>query len=138
MGITRSSHFNSNDPEQMISAAKEAKSDLPWFRATVRRRLFLLATCIAAAIPANAHIHHSSDGTAVSWYPRDCCDDGDCHPISRIITVADGFLMTTEDGATLFVNSRSTRRQSLDNRWHICFGSRENPAIRCIFEPPSS
>ena len=43
-----------------------------------------------------------------------------------------------QDGTTLFVNSQKLRKQSLDNRWHVCFGSGEYPAVLCIFEPPSS
>jgi hypothetical protein len=46
--------------------------------------------------------------------------------------------LTTEEGDTVFVSSRMTRRQSLDNRWHICFSSSEEPVVRCIFEPASS
>jgi hypothetical protein len=97
----------------------------------------MLAACIAVAIPARAHIHHSQDGTSVSWYPLDCCHDGDCHPVAQIKPLVDGFVMTTEDGATLFVPLRKPRRQSLDGRWHVCFDPSEKPAILCIFEPRS-
>jgi hypothetical protein len=97
-----------------------------------------LTAYIAAFSPASAHVHHSPDGTSVNWYPTECCHDGDCHPASRVQALADGFLMTTEDGTTLFVNSQKLRRQSLDNRWHVCFGPGEFPAVLCIFEPPNS
>jgi hypothetical protein len=63
--------------------------------------------CIIAAIPARAHVHHGRDGTKVDWYPYDCCHDGDCHPVSRLKSLADGFVMTTENGATLFVPARN-------------------------------
>jgi hypothetical protein len=98
----------------------------------------ILTAYTAVFSPASAHVHHSPDGTSVNWYPIECCHDGDCHPASRVQALSDGFLMTTEDGTTLFVNSQKLRRQSLDNRWHVCFGSGEYPAVLCIFEPPSS
>jgi hypothetical protein len=97
-----------------------------------------MTACIAAVSPACAHVHHSPDGASVNWYPMDCCHGGDCHPVSRIRTWADGLLITTEDGTTLFVNSSKVRRPSNDGRWHVCYGGAENPAILCIFEPPNS
>jgi hypothetical protein len=117
-------------------------------RLDVRPRL-LLATLIAsistvaiacawAVLPAFAHVHHVPDDSIVSWYPRDCCSDGDCHPVSRIRALSDGLLMTTEEGTTLFVGPSNQRRPSHDNQWHICFGAHENPAVLCVFEPPSS
>ena len=98
----------------------------------------LAAACIAALAPAGAHVHHSPDGTRVNWYPSDCCNDGDCRPVSRIQALSDGLVMTTEDGTTLFVNASKARRPSLDGRWHVCFGAGENPTVLCIFEPPGS
>ena len=98
----------------------------------------VMTACIAAVSPTYAHVHHSPDGTSVSWYPMDCCHDGDCHPVSRIRVRSDGLLMTTEDGATLFVNPSKARRPSRDGRWHVCYGAAENPAVLCVFEPPNS
>lgn len=46
--------------------------------------------------------------------------------------------MTTEDGMTLFIGSQLSRRQSLDNRWHVCVGVGEYPPVVCVFEPPGS
>jgi hypothetical protein len=93
---------------------------------------------VAAISFASAHVHHGADGSSVSWYPRDCCHDGDCHPVSHLQTLPNGFLMTTEDGTTLFVTSQKLRRQSHDSRWHICFGSHEYVDVLCVFEPPGS
>jgi len=97
-----------------------------------------MIACVAAISSAFAHVHHSSDGSTVSWYPRECCSDGDCHPVSRIRAWSDGLLMTTEDGTTLFVSASNSRRPSRDSRWHVCFGAHENPAVLCVFEPPNS
>ena len=98
----------------------------------------ILAASLALGAAAYAHVHRSSDGTVVRWYPKDCCDDGDCRPVTHIQVQADGFLLTTEEGATFFVSFQMTRKQSLDNRWHICVGSTEQPEIRCVFEPARS
>ena len=99
--------------------------------------LSILAS-VALAAAAYAHVHRSADGTVVRWYPNDCCNNGDCHPVTRVQAQAGGFLLTTDEGDTVFVSSKMTRRPSLDNRWHICFGSSEAPVVRCIFEPASS
>jgi hypothetical protein len=98
----------------------------------------IAAGCLAVVSAARAHVHRSPDGTAVNWYPGDCCHDGDCHPVSRIRVVSDGFWMTTEEGTTLFVNALRWRRPSQDDRWHVCFGAGDNPSPHCVFEPPNS
>jgi hypothetical protein len=108
------------------------------------RRLAALTTLIFVATSAVsfpqawAHIHRSPNGAFVSWYPRECCHDGDCRPVSRIQIVSHGFLMTTEDGSTVFVTSQKMRRYSLDSRWHICLSPGEYPDVLCVFEPPGS
>ncbi|HWL20763.1 MAG TPA: hypothetical protein VNS33_13910 [Bradyrhizobium sp.] len=98
----------------------------------------LMVAGIAPLSPAGAHVHHSADGSAISWYPRDCCHDGDCHPVLRVQSASGGLLMTTEDGVTLFVNAATSRRPSRDSRWHVCFGAGEDPSVFCVFEPPNS
>jgi hypothetical protein len=100
--------------------------------------LVFVAGGTAALSSAVAHVHHDADGSSVSWYPSDCCHDGDCHPVSRIQNLPAGLLMTTEDGTTLLVSSLKARRPSHDSRWHICFGSHEVHDVLCIFEPASS
>jgi hypothetical protein len=97
-----------------------------------------LTARIAIVSSARAHIHHSPDGSSVSWYPGDCCHDRDCHPVSRIRSVPEGFLMTTEDGTTLFVHASRWRRPSQDSRWHVCFGAGDKPVAHCVFEPPNA
>ncbi|MBK3664034.1 hypothetical protein JJE66_22775 [Bradyrhizobium diazoefficiens] len=96
------------------------------------------AFAVATGLPATAHVHVGPDSATTSWYPRDCCHDGDCHPVSELKALGDGLVMTTDDGATVFVPSRSARRPSLDSRWHVCFDPGEKPAILCIFEPANS
>jgi len=83
--------------------------------------------CIAAVSPSYAHVHQSPDGTTVSWYPIDCCHDGDCHSVLRLRAWSDGLLMTTDGGTTLFVNPSKARRPSQDGGWHVCYGGGEDP-----------
>jgi hypothetical protein len=108
-----------------------------------RHRLCILLSVIlegsvAAVSSAVAHVHHGNDGPSVSWYPMDCCHEGDCHPVSRIESRPDGLLMTTDDGTTLLVSALKARRPSPDSRWHVCFGAQEVHEVLCIFEPPNS
>src|SRR3954470_5921790 len=98
----------------------------------------IVTACITVFVPASAHVHHGADGHPVSWYPGDCCNNGDCHPVSRIEPISRGLLMTTEDGITLLVSGERYRRPSLDDRWHVCFGRGEEPVVHCVFEPPNS
>jgi hypothetical protein len=100
--------------------------------------LLLVAGAVASLPSAVAHVHHGSDGSAVSWYPSECCHDGDCHPVARMQIRPDGLLMTTDDGTTILVNPLKVRRPSLDGRWHVCFGAAEVHDVNCIFEPLNS
>jgi hypothetical protein len=89
---------------------------------------------------APAHVHHSADGSAVDWYPRECCHDGDCRPVSEIRSSDQGLWMTTEDGITVLTSWQKAHRLSHDNRWHVCvsFDELNQPVVLCIFEPGSS
>jgi hypothetical protein len=98
----------------------------------------LLMLSVIGLSSAAAHVHRSEDRSMVSWYPKECCRDGDCRPVTRVQKQQDGFLLTTEDGATLYVSSSSVRRYSLDNRWHVCFGAYEEHRVVCVFEPGAS
>ena len=43
--------------------------------------LFLIG-CLYA-VSTHAHIYLTTDGTSVRWYPRECCNDGDCRPVKH-------------------------------------------------------
>lgn len=94
------------------------------------------------SIPAKTHVHVDRDGTAVSWYPLECCHDGDCRPVASIKPAPHGLVMTTVDGYSVLVDHGYVRRPSRDMRWHICIGEdvpeETAPRVRCVFEPPSS
>jgi hypothetical protein len=100
------------------------------------------ASCVALATPASPHTHIDPDGTAVGWYPKECCHDGDCRPVARIQPAPHGLWMTTLDGQTVLIGPSDKRRPSRDMRWHICIGPGEmhdaGPQILCVFEPSNS
>ena len=83
-------------------------------RATiVRDRRGVLSVAILGALTvgvtsdvARTHTHKSPDGTAVSWYPHECCHDGDCRPVSRIVRAPQGLWVTTVDNQTVLDRSR--------------------------------
>jgi hypothetical protein len=106
---------------------------------TARKRASLLAAFAVlspfARLPALAHIHHGSNGENVSWYPADCCQNGDCQPVTRVRRSQGGLLLTGENGLTLFFSSQKPRLRSRDGLWHICVDASEIPVVRCVFEP---
>lgn len=109
---------------------------------TLARRAFIVcATVIAPTWSSDivrSHTHVEADGSTVSWYPKDCCDNGDCRPVIHIQAVGAGLWMTTVDGATILVGPRDMRRPSRDMRWHICLAKdpeTQGTQIRCLFEP---
>ena len=93
----------------------------------IRIPAIALAALIATlpAIPVKPHEHVDADGSRVSWYPKECCHDGDCRPVASIKPAPNGLWMTTVDGHTIFVGPGDKRRPSRDMRWHICIGPDE-------------
>jgi len=90
---------------------------------------------------ADAHSHKNPDGTTTSWYPMECCHDGDCRPVVKIVRAPHGLWMTTVDGNTVLVGPSNRRLPSRDQRWHICINNDIEAVpdtIRCVFEPPDS
>jgi len=106
------------------------------------RRIHLLAISALLILPAPAlpHTHIDPDGSTVSWYPPECCNNRDCRPIAAIRRADQGLWMTTVDGATVLVGANQERRPSRDMRWHICLSEDiyNNTVVQCVFEPPSA
>jgi hypothetical protein len=104
------------------------------------RVLFLVLAACFLAPNAKAHTHNSEDGTTVSWYPNECCNDGDCRPVAMVQPAGEGLWVTTVDGLTLLVGPNDHRRVSQDMRWHVCIAADDTNTlrIRCIFEPPNT
>jgi hypothetical protein len=108
-----------------------------------RRTLIAIALALIASVPGKAHTYMNPNGATISWYPMECCDNGDCRPVATIEPTSKGLLMTTVDGYSVIVGETQTRRPSRDNRWHVCLvediAEEINPPhVRCIFEPPNS
>lgn len=88
---------------------------------------------------ARSHVHVLPDGTAVKWYPQECCHDHDCRPVATVRSAPEGLWMTTVDGQTVLIGRNEARRPSQDMRWHVCLGAdaHRDPVVQCIFEPPT-
>jgi hypothetical protein len=101
----------------------------------------MYAVGIATGIYASsldAHVHHDADGRAVTWYPSDCCGQGDCKPVTEVQRVGAGFWLKTADGIEMFIASAEPRKQSHDLRWHICVRfdhDAQSMVVDCVFEP---
>jgi len=97
----------------------------------------VLALTISAQLTI-AHVHHDADGRAVTWYPRDCCGEGDCKPVAEVQRVGAGLWLKTADGLAMFVDPQEPRHHSKDSRWHICVRfdyEAQAFVLHCIFEP---
>ena len=99
----------------------------------------LISALVIACAVSWAH-SHVDERNKVTWYPIECCHDGDCRPAEQLKHAAGGEWFRTIDGVTILADQRVERRTSVDGRWHICIGvdDTETPFVRCIFEPSSS
>lgn len=110
----------------------------------LQRLLFGAAVLALSALagPAASHTHANKDGSTTSWYPHECCHDGDCRPVASVTHTTHGFWLTTVDGQTVLVGRDEVRRSSKDMRWHICIGPpdvvSQVPIVTCIFAPVGS
>jgi hypothetical protein len=103
--------------------------------------LIVASAAPAVLVPtAASHVHRDRDGTTISWYPHECCHNGDCRPVASVRRASEGLWMTTVDGLTMLVGPSDVRRPSRDMRWHICIApdDTDTQRIRCIFEPANS
>jgi hypothetical protein len=106
-----------------------------------RTSLGIYATTIAIWLLAPislAHVHYDPDGQAVTWYPKDCCGNGDCKPVTEVQRVGAGIWLKAADGTTMFVGSQEPRKNSPDLRWHMCVRFdyvAQTLVLHCVFEP---
>ena len=105
---------------------------------------FAVVFCACTALAgisqhAKSHVHVLPDGTAINWYPKECCHDRDCQPVASVRAAPEGLWMTTVSGQTILIGPNEVRRPSHDMRWHICIGpdAEWHMVVQCIFEPPS-
>lgn len=100
--------------------------------------LIAAALLTVLCVPAYPHVHSHGDGTEVTWYPVECCNNRDCRPVAHVRHAKDGLWMTTVDGVTVLVHADEQRRPSRDTRWHVCLttDASRNVVVQCLFEPP--
>ena len=85
-----------------------------------------------------AHVEHGGEGGTIAWYPRECCGNGDCKPVTEIERVGAGVWLKTADGPPVFVGMNEARQPSPDLKWHICLRydhEVEGLVLHCVFEP---
>ena len=98
---------------------------------SIRRRLAtqLIPLLIISSTPASAH----------DWYPWDCCSGMDCAPVERTELMPNADMRVTSKHGTAVVPATFPKRDSLDNKMHICMRPGENGMKTiCIFLPPAS
>ncbi|MBN9263560.1 MAG: hypothetical protein J0I57_14875 [Hyphomicrobium sp.] len=91
-----------------------------------------LAVLPVLMIPAPASAH--------DWYPIECCSGIDCAPVDQAeFREGDTLVVTTKHG-TGIVPSSMTRRESKDNKMHVCMRKSWDGQMRviCVFLPPPS
>jgi hypothetical protein len=91
-------------------------------------RWFLLSLLVAT--PAVAH----------DWYPLECCHGIDCAPVEHVEITQNATMIVTSKHGSAVVPATFPRRESKDNRMHVCMRPGEAGAMRliCIFFPPST
>ncbi len=89
-------------------------------------KAILFAATIAWIVPAQAH----------SWYPKECCNEKDCHEVDNVTEMPDGSTQVRVGSDILSVPRTLKRRRSLDERYHVCYGKLNGTtSIYCFFQP---
>lgn len=56
-----------------------------------------------------------------SWYPKACCHDLDCSPVTKQSPQPDGTIIVTDEmGRTITVPANAKPKLSQDERYHVC------------------
>lgn len=105
-------------------------------RRSKRIIMISLLSGLALIAPARAH----------DWYPMECCHAMDCAPVESHrftqpieIGTLPQMVVTSKHG-TVVVPGSFPRRESKDNRMHVCMRPKEDGTMRliCIFDPPGT
>ena len=72
---------------------------------------------------------------AHSWYPYECCGDGDCAPLSpkQVKIIGEQYEITLADHSVVHV-PLSSAKISEDDNYHVCIGKIVS-SPRCFFRP---
>jgi hypothetical protein len=89
-----------------------------------------LLLCMVWSWPAWAH----------DWYPRECCSGLDCAPVERAELMDNAAFHVTSAHGTTIVPATFPRRDSKDNRMHVCMRPGERGRMKpiCVFLPPAT
>ena len=92
------------------------------------RYLALAAFLMLSPVPATAH----------DWYPYECCHYMDCAPVDRVEQSGPGGMTVTSRHGTAVVPESMPRRESRDQRMHVCMQPSRGGSMRviCVFIPP--
>jgi hypothetical protein len=74
---------------------------------------------------------------AHDWYPWECCGGFDCAPVDHVKGRSPNMIVTSKHGSVA-VPATFPRRDSKDNRMHVCM-RRESSGMKliCLFIPPT-
>jgi hypothetical protein len=89
-----------------------------------------LLPALLMVTPAKAH----------DWYPWDCCSGYDCAPVDYAELLPNADLLVTSRHGTTVVPASFPKRDSQDNRMHVCMRSGDGGSMRpiCVFLPPAT
>jgi hypothetical protein len=96
---------------------------------------------VSAAFVLNLLPIIATTARAHDWYPMECCHGMDCAPVDRIdVGGSPGGIIVTSRVGTAVIPPEMTRRESQDNRMHVCMRKTPTGAMRvlCVFVPPST
>jgi hypothetical protein len=100
-------------------------------------KMVLFAPILMAAFAA---LTETSPAYAHSWYPLECCAEGDCMAADRILPGRDGDRFVVAGRLRVWIPRGFVARTSADEKIHICIfrGEFNMPMPRCLFLPPQS
>ena len=82
----------------------------------------------------------STAAVAHDWYPMECCHGMDCAPVDRVDKTEPGGMTVTSRHGTAVIPESMPRRESRDQRMHVCMQPSRLGRMRviCVFVPPST
>jgi len=72
-----------------------------------------------------------------SWYGKECCSDGDCHPVpcDQISRDKDGDYIWTRGPRDTVMFPKIRMKESQDEACHVCVHNEIAPAGNCLYLP---
>src|SRR5262245_44374093 len=99
----------------------------------------LCAWAVASTVCIGALLLQIATAAAHSWYPRSCCDDGDCFPADTVQRLSDNTLVLSRGSIVILVTRSFPVQGSPDGRAHFCvYHSGWSFKARCVWLPAES